>query len=122
LAEKTGLAILSTFGPDGFPQSTAVGYILDGEVFRISVASGKQKVKNLRRKPECTVFIVDPTDSHRTLEVRGRAELIPDDDFVWAAQVAGRRGASVEDVRRITPPGETRFCIAVHPVKANTFG
>jgi PPOX class probable F420-dependent enzyme len=122
LAEQAGIAILSTFGADGFPQSTAVGYLLDDDVFRITVASGKQKLKNLRQRPECTVFILDPLNPHRTLEVRGRAELIPDDDFVWAAKIAESRGGSVEDVRRITPPGERRFCIAVHPVKSNTFG
>jgi PPOX class probable F420-dependent enzyme len=122
LAEKAGIAILSTFGPDGFPQSTAVGYLLDDDVFRISVSSGKQKLRNLQQRSECTVFILDPANAHRTLEVRGRAELIPDDDFVWAAKLAESRGGTVEDVRRITPSGERRFCIAVHPVKSNTFG
>jgi hypothetical protein len=56
------------------------------------------------------------------VEVRGRAEIIPDDDFTWAAKIAGSRGGSVEDVRRITPPGTRRFCIAVHPIKVNTYG
>ena len=122
LAETAGIAILTTLGADGFPQSTAVGYLLDGDVFRFTVSSGKQKVRNLRRTPECTVFLVDPANLYRTVEVRGRAELIADDDFAWAARIAESRGSDVENVRRITPPGEQRICIAVHPVKVNTYG
>jgi hypothetical protein len=43
-------------------------------------------------------------------------------DLVWAAKIAESRWGSVEDVRRITPAGECRLCIAVHPVESNTFG
>jgi PPOX class probable F420-dependent enzyme len=122
LAETAGTAVLTTLGPDGFPQSTAVGYLLDGELFRMTVTSGKQKLKNLQRRPECTVFVFDPANPHRTVEVRGRAELIADDDLVWAAKIAESLGSSVDVVRTLTPPGEHRFCISVHPVKVNTFG
>jgi PPOX class probable F420-dependent enzyme len=122
LAEAAGIAVLSTFGPDGFPQSTAIGYLLDEDVFRITVSSGKQKLRNLRRKPECNLFVLDVANPHRTLEVRGRAELIADDDFAWATKIAESLGSSLDEVRRITPPGEQRFCIAVHPVKTITFG
>jgi PPOX class probable F420-dependent enzyme len=122
LAEHAAVAILSTLGPDGFPQSTAVGYWLDGGVFRITVSDDRQKLKNLRRRPECTIFLLDLANTYRTVEVRGRAELIPDDDFVWAAKIAECRGGTVEDVRRVTPPGAHRFCIAVRPVKVNTYG
>jgi PPOX class probable F420-dependent enzyme len=122
LAKSAGVAVLTTIGPDGYPQSTAVGYLLDGDLFRMTVASGKQKLKNLQRRPECSVFVFDPATTHRTLEIRGRAELIPDDDFAWAARIAESLGSSVEEVRRIHPPGEHRFCVTVHPVKATTFG
>ena len=122
LAESAGTAVLTTLGPDGFPQSTAVGYLLDGEVFRMTVTGARQKLRNLQRRPECTVFVFDPASTGRTLEVRGRAEIIPDDDLAWAARIAGSLGSSVDEVRRLTPPGAHRFCIAVHPVKANTFG
>jgi PPOX class probable F420-dependent enzyme len=122
LAQDAGTAILSTFGHDGFPQSTAVGYLLDEDVFRFTVSSEKQKVKNLQRRPECTVFLVDPTTPFKTLEVRGRAELIDDHDFGWASRIAESRGSSVEQVRRITPAGAHRVCIAVHPVKVNAYG
>jgi hypothetical protein len=38
--------------------------------------------------------------------------------------LAEKAGTAVltNEVRRLTPPGAHRFCIAVHPVKANTFG
>jgi PPOX class probable F420-dependent enzyme len=122
LVETAGVAVLTTLGPDGFPQSSAVSYWLDGEVLRMTVTSGKQKLKNLQRTPECTVFVLDPANVYRTVELRGRAELIADDDLVWAAKIAESRGSTLDEVRRLTPPGEQRFCISVHPVKANTFG
>jgi PPOX class probable F420-dependent enzyme len=122
VAESAGIAVLSTIGSGGYPQSTAVGYLLDGDVFRFTVSSDKQKLKNLRRKPECSVFVFDPANLHKTLEIRGKAELIPDDDYVWAAKIAERGGSTAEVVRGLTPAGERRFCIAVHPVKVNTFG
>jgi PPOX class probable F420-dependent enzyme len=122
LGEVAPIAVLSTFGPDGFPQVTAVGYLYEEGVFRITVSSEKQKLKNLQRKPECTLFLVDPANPYRTLEVRGRAELIADDDFGWAAKIAESRGGTVEQVRSITPPGTRRVCITVHPVKVVPYG
>lgn len=122
LAESAGTAILSTLGPDGFPQTTAVGYWLDGDVFRISVSTDKQKLKNLQRTPECSVFIIDFSNPYRTLEVRGRADVIADDDYEWAAKIAESRGSTADVIRKLTPAGERRFSIAVHPVKVATFG
>lgn len=123
LAANAAVAILSTIGADGFPQTTAVGYWLDDDgLFRITVSDDKQKLKNLQRTPECCIFLLDITNTYRTVEVRGRAEIIPDDDFVWAAKIAESRGATVDEVRRVTPPGAHRFCITVHPVKVNTNG
>jgi PPOX class probable F420-dependent enzyme len=123
LAANAAVAILSTLGPDGFPQTTAVGYWLDDEgVFRITVSDDKQKLKNVQRTPECGIFLLDIANTYRTVEVRGRAEVIPDDDYEWAAKIAESRGASVADVRRVTPAGAHRYCIAVRPVKVNTYG
>jgi PPOX class probable F420-dependent enzyme len=120
LAANAPVAILTTSGLDGFPQTTAVGYWLDDDIFRITVSDDKQKLRNLQRTPECGIFILDVVNTLRTVEVRGRAEVIPDDDLMWAAKIAESRGGTVDDVRRLTPPGSHRVCIAVHPVKVNT--
>jgi PPOX class probable F420-dependent enzyme len=122
LVDKGRVGVLTTFGPDGFPQSTAVGFLFADGAFRISVSSEKQKVKNLRRVPEATLFLLDVTNTFRTVEVRGRAELIPDDDLTWAGKIAESHGVNVEDIQKVTPPNTQRICITIHPVKVNTFG
>ncbi|MCM3922982.1 PPOX class F420-dependent oxidoreductase [Frankia sp. AiPs1] len=122
LAQNAEVAILTTLGPDGAPQTTAVGYLLDDGVFRISVSSDKQKLKNLQRTPQVSLFLLDITNVYRTVEVRGTAEVILDDDYTFAAKIAESRGRTADDIRKLTPPGEHRYCIAVTPAKINTFG
>ncbi|WP_261570036.1 PPOX class F420-dependent oxidoreductase [Frankia gtarii] len=122
LAQNAAVAILTTLGPDGAPQTTAVGYLLDDGVFRISVSSDKQKLKNLQRTPQCSLFLLDIANVYRTVEVRGNAEVLLDEDYTWAAKIAESNGRTADDIRKLTPPGEQRYSIAVHPTKVNTFG
>ena len=70
-------AILATNGADGKPQVTAVAFLFDpaDQRVKISLNDTRQKVKNLRRDPNATLFILDPANPYRTLEIRGRAEL-----------------------------------------------
>lgn len=122
LAQNAAVAILTTLGPDGAPQTTAVGYLFDDGVFRISVSSDKQKLKNLQRNPQCSLFLLDVANVYHTVEVRGAAEVILDEDYTWAAKIAESNGRTADDVRKLTPPGALRYSIAVHPTKINTFG
>jgi PPOX class probable F420-dependent enzyme len=116
-----GIGFLSTIGPDGFPQVTAVGFLVDDDTVLITASDARQKVKNLRRNPQCTFFVADPANPHRTLELRGVAELIPDGEYTWAARIAGANGATVEQVKARDLPGELRHCIAVRPAKVNAW-
>jgi PPOX class probable F420-dependent enzyme len=74
------LATLATIGPDGQPQVTAVALLhdKDEDVAEVSLNDSRQKTKNLRRDPHATLFIFDPVTPYRTLEIRARAELVPD--------------------------------------------
>jgi len=119
LAEKGGVGFLTTLGPDGSPQTTAVGFFFDHDAFLVTVKSSRQKVANVGRRSDCTLFLVDPANPYHALEIRGRAELVPDDDYVLAAKVAEHNGATVEQVRALDGPGEHRLCIRIHPVKCN---
>jgi PPOX class probable F420-dependent enzyme len=82
LIELPLIAAFTTIQPDGSPQTTAVGYTPDelGRL-RIPTPTRYQKYKNLQRDPRCTLFIQDPQDWHRTLEIRARAELAPDPEL-----------------------------------------
>lgn len=111
------VAMLATTGSDGYPQVTAIGFMQDddGEI-KLSLNTARQKVKNLRTHPECTLFILNLANPLRTLEIRARAEIQPDDDFAFAARYSQRRGF---DVRSMDRPGETRVVVTLRPVKVN---
>jgi PPOX class probable F420-dependent enzyme len=75
LLEQRAVGVLSTIGPDGRPQSTAIWFLLDGDVIRTSLLETRQKTVNLRRDPHCTLFVLDPANPFKTVEVRGDATL-----------------------------------------------
>jgi PPOX class probable F420-dependent enzyme len=115
---QTDTAILSTVGKDGFPQVTALWFLFDDDhTLKLSLNTSRQKTRNLREHPECTLFILDRVNPARTLEIRARAEILPDDDYVFAAKL-GRKYGGI-DLRAIDGPGETRVLVILHPVRIN---
>ena len=78
LLTARGTATLTTIDRHGRPQSTAVWYLVDDGLLKCSVTSDRQKYKNLRANPACDLFLIDPADAQRTLEIRADAELIAD--------------------------------------------
>ena len=121
ILDTAPVGIVATVGPDGMPQVTANWFLAeeDGTV-RMSLNTTRQKVKNLMRRPESTVFFLDPANPYRTLEIRARAEIETDPDYVFADRVGAKYGGA--DLRTMDQPGETRVTITFVPVKFNTFG
>jgi PPOX class probable F420-dependent enzyme len=120
LVEAPGVATLVTNGANGYPQATAVWYLLDDDGdLKISLNTTRQKAKNLLRDPKCTLFFVDPANPYRTLEIRANAELTPDPDKAFALRAGAKYGA---DPRENDRPGESRAIVTLHPVKVNTRG
>ena len=115
---ETDTAILATNGPDGLPQVTAVAFYHDkaDDLVKLSLNDTRQKTKNLRRDPRATLFILDPANRLRTLEIRADAELIPDPEFEFC-RTAGAKYSS--DFHRHDQPGETRSQVVLHPTKVN---
>jgi PPOX class probable F420-dependent enzyme len=114
---QTDVASLATIGPDGFPQVTALWFLFDDDgMLKISLNGARQKTKNLLRRPEVALFILDGANPMRYLEVRARAEVQPDDDYAFADKVGKKYGA---DLRNMDRPGEHRVVVTLHPVKVN---
>ena len=66
-------ATLTTIDVNGRPQSSAVWYFVDDDGrLTGSITSDRQKYKNLSHNPNCDLFIIDPQDPFRTLEIPGR--------------------------------------------------
>ena len=115
------VAILATIGPDGHPQVTALWFLFDDDgTLKLSLNTTRQKVKNLQRQPECTFFVLDTANPYRTLEVRARAEMVPDLDYAFAKKLAAKYGGV--DLSANDGPGETRVVVSLHPSKVNTWG
>ena len=113
---EAATAVLATNSANGLPHVTAVAFLHDkaDDLVKISLNDTRQKTKNLRRDPSATVFIFDPANPYRTLEIRGRAELLPDPDFEFA-RIAGAKYD--DDFHRHDRPGETRSVLIVHPLR-----
>jgi PPOX class probable F420-dependent enzyme len=109
-------ATLATVGPDGRPQLSEVWFLADGDTISISLNSTRQKAKNLLANPAVTVFLLDTANPYRYLEVRGDAQVTPDDDHVFADKVAAKYQA---DPREYDQPGEHRVVVTVRPVRVN---
>jgi PPOX class probable F420-dependent enzyme len=112
----TQVATLSTIGRDGRPQVTAIWFLHDDGEIKISLNDSRQKVKNLRRDPHCTLFIMDPESDYRYLEIRGDAHVDPDPDYVFADKV-GKKYDS--DLRTRDQPGQSRVVVTLEPTRVN---
>jgi hypothetical protein len=83
---------------------------------KLALNTARQKVKNLRQRPEYTLFLLDRANPYRTLEVRARAELSSDRDYVFADKVGKKYDA---DLRTMDRPGESRVVVTLRPIKVN---
>jgi PPOX class probable F420-dependent enzyme len=121
ILDTAPVGIVATVGPDGMPQVTANWFLAEEDgMVRMSLNTTRQKVKNLMRRPESTVFFLDTANPYRTLEIRARAEIEPDPDYIFADRVGAKYGGA--DARTMDQPGETRVVVTFVPVKVNTFG
>ena len=110
------VATFATIGPDGRPQQTEVWFLSDGDSVSLSLNTSRQKVKNLRERPQCSLFILDPANSQRYLEIRGDAEITPDEDYSFATKVGQKYGA---DLRSFDGPNAQRVVVHIVPHKVN---
>ncbi len=77
------LAVISTNGPDGAPQSTPVWYLPDGDTVGIIAEPDSVKVRNLRRDASASVVIASERRPYRYVIYRGDADLLTEgvDDY-----------------------------------------
>jgi PPOX class probable F420-dependent enzyme len=114
LVERPLTAGLTTIDGRGRPQTTAVWFLLDEDgILKASTTTDRQKYRNLAANPQCGLFIIDPENPYRTVEVRAEATLIAD-----PGDVVTRRFTTHYDVPhdRIYSHGD-RYVIELHPWK-----
>ena len=113
------IGVLGTIGASGRPQLSATWFLADGETVKISLNTTRQKVKNLRAEPKVSFLIFDPANPYKYVELRGDAEITPDDDYAFADQVGAKYGS---DLRDRDQPGETRVVVAIKPTRVVAWG
>lgn len=112
LLDAPNVAILSTVGADGYPQVTAIWFVRDGDRIVTSLTTDRQKHKNAVRHPQVTLFLLDPTNPYRTLEVRGDFTSEPDPELVTLRRVVEHYGADFDD---FPAPKENRATVTITP-------
>ena len=109
-------ATLATVGPDGRPQVSEVWFLAEGDDVALSLNSSRQKTRNLRANPAASLLLLDLTVPYRYLEIRGDAEVTPDDDYSFANKVGSKYGS---DPREHDQPGQSRVKVVIRPVRIN---
>jgi PPOX class probable F420-dependent enzyme len=113
------VATLATIGADGLPQLTEIWFLHDEGELKTSLNSARLKTRNLQRRPECGLLILDLANPYRYLSVRGHAQIEPDDDYVFAAKLGAKYDA---DVRDHDQPGESRVVVTIVPSNVYVWG
>ncbi|MEJ2857715.1 MULTISPECIES: TIGR03618 family F420-dependent PPOX class oxidoreductase [unclassified Saccharothrix] len=112
-------AVLATVGEDGRPQVTATWFYYDAvdDRLKLWLLDNRQKTRNMRANPRVTLFILDPRNQFRTLEIRAEARLAPDPDLVLERRIAPKYG--IPDFRMFDGEGDTRSAVTLTVVKVN---
>ena len=98
--------VLSTMMPDGQPQSSIVWVDYDGTYVLINTTLERQKGRNMHANPKVALLVVDPQDSSRWIEVRGK---------VVEIRRAGAEAHADTLTQRYT--GKQRFYGDIYPVE-----
>jgi PPOX class probable F420-dependent enzyme len=107
------VATLATVGDDGLPQLTEVWFVHDDGELKTSLNTSRVKTRNLQARPECSLLILDLANPYRYLEVRGRAQIEPDDDYAFAKHLGAKYGGA--DLRDHDGPGDRRVVVTIDP-------
>lgn len=115
-------AVLTTLMRDGALQSSVVWVDFDGEHVLLNTTLERQKGRNMRRDPRVALLVIDPKDSSRWVQVRGRVvDMTRDGAEAHADRLARRYTGKQHFFGDIYPVGqrekETRVVVRIEPVK-----
>ena len=119
IVDKNQAVILATKGPQGEPQVTALWFLVEDDIIRMSINLNRQKAKNLQRDLSCSAFFMDPENPYRTLEIRGHVDIAPDSNSAFADKVGAKYGANLREMDRLD---ETRMIFTLVTDKVITYG
>lgn len=117
-------AVLSTAMPGGQPQSSMVWVGFDGEYLLISTTLERQKGRNMCANPHVSLLVIDPKNSSRWLQVRGRvAEITQIGAVVLTDKLTQAYTGKQHFYGEIYPAEqefrETRVMVKIEPLKVS---
>jgi PPOX class probable F420-dependent enzyme len=118
LLDGRTMAVLATRRPDGAPQSSVVWVLRDGDALLFSSTARRQKVRNVAVDPRVSVSFFDPENPYLSYEIRGTAELLPDDERTLPRALS-QKYLGTDPPRE--EPGEVRLVIRVTPDRVVRF-
>lgn len=88
--ERSIVAVLATYRPDGTALLSPVWYEWRDGGFNVGTSEGDVKVQHLRRDPRASLVVAEQEPPYTGVEIRTIAKLVPDDDHVTARRIAAR--------------------------------
>jgi PPOX class probable F420-dependent enzyme len=113
------IGVLGTIGASGRPQLSATWFLAEGDTVKISLNNTRQKAQNLQANPKASFLIFDPENPYKYVELRGDAEITPDDDYEFANQVGAKYST---DLRDRDQPGDHRVTVTIKPTRVVAWG
>ncbi len=119
LADETrAFALLATLMRDGSPQLTPVWFNTDGNSIWINSARGRVKDINMQRDPRIALTILDPADSYRYVQIRGRVVEITTQGAREHIDALSKKYTGNAHYRS-SSPNEVRVIYKILPVKVS---
>jgi PPOX class probable F420-dependent enzyme len=127
LLENAYIGIFTTVSPKNKPENTAVWYSWDGEYILVNSAEGRRKPDNIRKNPNVALFVLDPKDPYRWIDVRGIVEAIEPDANYSNINYHAQRYVGVDEYYGGFVPlerkgAEERIIFKIKPVHVTTRG
>ena len=117
LLTRTLTGVLTSLDPKGYPQSTAVWFLFENDVIKVSMTTARKKYRNLVSHPKATFFVLDPDNIWSFVEVRGDVTWEDDPDRDTMLRL-GEYYAT--DVSAFDPAGAVRMTAIITPVVVNS--
>ena len=121
LQKKKAFANLATLMPDGSPQVTPVWIDYTDGVIRFNTAKGRVKARNLKVGSPVALAIMDPDESYRYLQVRGRVRRVAEEGADAHIDSLAKKYLD-KDKYPFRQPGEVRVMYEIEPKSASGMG
>lgn len=112
---------IATLGPAGTPQTSPVWATFDGTHVKFALIAGCQKHKNVLANPELSMSAIDPENSYRYLEVRGRVVSIEDGSDMAFLNAMTLKYMDLEEYPYLEP-GQRPVVVSVEPTHTTSSG